>query len=91
MTMPEMVMMIGLATTSIVSIINAVAGGWGRAAVHEARKELERRDDVQSVKLDAIHDQTDGHLSAITEQLKTANDRIDKLEHLFLGPRTPNP
>jgi hypothetical protein len=81
MTTIEVVTVIAAVAAAIVTIVNAVAAGWGRSAASKERQEIGARTDH---KLDEIHTLTNSNLTNVKEQLATALDRIEKLEQLLV-------
>jgi hypothetical protein len=80
MSTGELLTVIAAVTAAIVTVINAIAGGWGRSAA----KMQAAADQAESVgKLDQIHQSTNGNLTKVNSQLDTALSRIDKLETIL--------
>jgi len=84
MTTGEVLIVIAAGTSSVVSIIGAIAQGWGRAAGREKaaanHQELMVKAADASEKLDEIHVLTNSNLSELKVQLAEAKARIDSLE-----------
>jgi ribosomal protein L7/L12 len=83
MTTPDIVIVVTVTATAFVTVINAVAAGWGRQAAKDRGERAEQ-------KLDVIHDLTNSNMTALKQQLAAtglqlaaALDRIDKLETLL--------
>ncbi len=82
MSAVEIITVIAAVSAAVVSIVNAIAAGWGRQAAQARGERAEQ-------KLDVIHDLTNSNMTALKGQLATALDRIEKLETLLAshGPR----
>jgi len=83
MSPSEIIVIISSSTAGIVSIVNAIASGWGRG---EIKDKLE----TTNGKLDDIHVLTNSNLTNVKSQLSvalgqlsTALARIEKLETLL--------
>lgn len=87
MTPPELLITISAITAAVVSIINAIAAGWGRKIIEqkasEVKSELVTRSIQVDNKLSEIHKLADGNLSLLQTQLVEAFERITKLETLL--------
>lgn len=93
MAMPsttELTLLIGVITTSIVTIINTVASHWGR---HEVVDKLdEAKKDRQEVKatLDSVQTQTNGVLTKAHERISELEEMNKTLASLIEKRRAPN-
>ncbi len=87
----ESILLVAAIAQAVVTIIKAIADGWGRAAVkadvERARVDLADKSariaDVTNGKLDQIHELTNSNLTALKAQLAAALARIDHLETLL--------
>lgn len=90
------IILISSTAAAVVSIVNAVAAGWGRKATQDARADLVERAVNTDTKLNQIHETTNGTLTKATDRLETANDRILELQRqiqslqTMLGASTPS-
>ncbi len=75
-TVGELLAIIAGSAGGLVSVVNAVAAGWGRDAA-------KRRSQQVNSKLDVIHDLTNSNLATVKAQLSTALARIERLEALL--------
>lgn len=86
-TTVELVTLIAAAAAAIVSMINAVANGWGRAAVKQqlesVRTDTLHQGEIANTKLDVIHTLTNSNMTELKRQLSVALERIEKLESLL--------
>ncbi len=69
----ELVIIITTTASAIVTIVNAIAAGWGR-------KEFKEAVEVNKQKLEEIHISTNGNLSKVQEQLDSALKMISVLQ-----------
>ncbi len=83
MTTPEIILIITTTGTALIGVISEIRSGWGRKLVQDHAE-------VASVKLDEIHEMTNGNLSRVTAELAQqraistqALERIDRLEQLL--------
>ncbi len=77
MTATAWVTVIAATAAALVSVVNALAAGWGR---QEARRVAA----TASTKLDEIHELTNSNMTALKGQLATALARIEALESKLL-------
>jgi hypothetical protein len=86
-TAGEWLILVTAGTSGMVSIVNAIATGWGRAAGRQAaqanHEDLVARAEDASDKLDEIHVLTNSNLSDLKVQLAEAKERIDSLEKIL--------
>lgn len=73
MTTSDALTLIAATAGALVLVINAIAAGWGRKDARDAAASADR-------KLDQIHDLTNSNLTALKAELKTALERIERLE-----------
>ncbi len=66
---PESILLITTITTAIVTIVNAIAAGWGREHVKE--------------RLEDIHHLANDNLAKQTKALEIANEKIVNLERML--------
>ena len=98
MTVTDIILIIGVLTTSIVTILNAYRGeqrgkqavtaaeGVATLAVSAAKDVaavVKARSDVQDQKRDEIHEATNGGVQALRDRVVVGQDRIAALEKLL--------
>jgi shikimate kinase len=93
MTTGEDLILISALTSGIVSIVNAIATGWGRSAgrlkTEANHADLVHRAEDASSKLDVIHTQTNSNLTKLNTELAVAQERISSLEKMLTTLMTP--
>lgn len=83
MTVPELLTLIAAGAAALVTIVNAIANGWGRKDARAAADAASVKLDTADKKLDQIHVLTNSNLAAVQDKLKEALGRIDRLEQLL--------
>lgn len=76
MTTPDIILLIGVATTSIVTIISAVASSRGR---QEIKDDVAKRSSSQDVKLDQIHEATNGGVQKLRDEIVELKKTVKQL------------
>lgn len=75
----EAITIIAAVAAALVSIINAIANGWGRKAIADVKTEVVTRGERADQQLEHIKELTNGGLHVVKEKLREALDKVDTL------------
>jgi len=87
-TAGEIVIIITTTASAIVTVINSISAGWGRKEMRSKVEEITSKTDINSNKLDVIHESANGNLGAVQSQLDEALTLIADLQRQMAQRRS---